>query len=143
MLGRMNRAAKFLSQLGCLLAVLAPFLAFLLYPRAKWLFAFVLVGIAVLVLNHLFAKDPTPEDLADQIERLLTGHFGGYDVEDFEHQRIRDPQLKEFWHRSMAVGGLREEWVRLGEEQKQQLRAVIRELRELGEVHDAGKSKHE
>ena len=52
------------------------------------------VLIAVLVLNGLFAKDPTPQALADEIERLLTGNFGGWDVDDFEHHHIRDPQLK-------------------------------------------------
>jgi hypothetical protein len=64
---------------------LAPLLAILIYPTAKWLFAFVLIGIAVLVLNHLFAKDIRPQDLADRIERLLTGNYGGWDVGDFEN----------------------------------------------------------
>jgi len=73
----MIKAAKFASGLGCLTAVLAPLLAILLYPRANWLFAFVLVGIAVLVLNERLAKDPTPQALADEIERLLTGNTGG------------------------------------------------------------------
>jgi len=40
----MIKAAKFAYGLGCLIAVLGPLLAILLYPRAKWLFAFVLIA---------------------------------------------------------------------------------------------------
>jgi len=137
----MKKAAKFVSGLGCLVSVIAPLLALVLYPRAKWLFAFALVGIAILVLNGLSAKDPTPQTLADEIETLLTGYYGGYEVDDFEHRRIRDPQLKEFWHRSMEIGGLPEEWVRLDEGRKCQLREVVRSLRELGEAQDSGASQ--
>ncbi len=133
----MKKAAKFVSGLGCLVAVLAPLLAVLLYPRANWLFAFVLVGIAVLVLNRLLVKDPTPQALADEIERLLTGNHIGWDVEDFEHRSIRDPQLRELRRRSMEVGGFPEEWVRLEEGQKHQLREIIRNLRELRDERDA------
>jgi hypothetical protein len=135
-----NRAAKFISRLGCLVAICAPLLAVVIYPRANWLFAFVLIGIVVLVFNHLLAEDITPQDLADQIERLLTGDYGRWDVDDFEHQRIRDPQLKEFWLRSMSVGGLPEEWPGLDESRKHQLEAIIRELRELGKTHVPGVS---
>ena len=130
----MKKAAKFGAGLGCLISIVAPLLAALLYPRAKWLFAFVLIGVAVLILNGLFVKDPTPQALADDIERLLTGSYGGWDVDDFESQRIRDPQLRELWRRSMDVGGLPEKWVRLSEEQKSQLREIIRKLRELSEA---------
>ncbi|MGB0043616.1 MAG: hypothetical protein WBP91_10615, partial [Terriglobales bacterium] len=70
----MKKAAKFASGLGCLVSVIAPLLAILLYPRANWLFAFMLIGVAVVAFNALWAKDPTPQDLADEIERLLTGH---------------------------------------------------------------------
>jgi hypothetical protein len=131
----MNKAAKFTSKLGCLISIVAPVLAMLLYPRAKWLFVFVLVGIIVLVLNRRFAKDPTPQALADQIERLLTGNCAGWDVDDFEMQGIRDPQLKDLHHRSINVG-LPEEWVKLDEERKNQLREIIRNLRELGGQRD-------
>jgi hypothetical protein len=129
----MNKAAKFGTRLGCLISILGPLLAALLYPRAKWLFAFALIGVVGPILSSLFAKDPTPQALADDIEHLLTGRFGGWDVEDFEHKRIRDPQLRELWGRSMKIGGLPEEWVRLNEERKSQLREIIRKLRELSE----------
>jgi len=115
-----------------LISIVGPLLAALLYPRAKWLFAFVLIGVAVIILNGLFAKGPTPQALADDIDRLLTGSFGGYDVDNFENQRIRDPQLRKLWRESMDVGGRPENWVGLNDEQKGQMREIIRRLRELG-----------
>jgi hypothetical protein len=59
------------------MSVAGPFLATVLYPRAKWLFAFAWIGFAVLWLNRRFAKDPSPQALADQIERLLAGNDAG------------------------------------------------------------------
>jgi hypothetical protein len=128
----MKRTAKFASGLGCLISVVGPFLAFVLYPRARWLFTFVLIGFAVLWLNRRFAKDPTPRALADQIERLLNGECYGWDVDDFEMQSIRDPQLHDLHRRSMVVG-LPEGWPKLDEDRKNQLREIILELRKLGE----------
>jgi hypothetical protein len=139
----MIKAAKLASGLGCLTLFLAPLLAILFYPRANWLFAFVLVGIAVLVLNDRLAKDPTPEALADEIERLLTGKYAGWDVDNFESHRIRDPQLKELWRTSMLAGPhpAPEEWVGLDEEHKDRLREIVRELRALEEARNAGQSE--
>jgi hypothetical protein len=95
-------------------------------------------------LNHLSAKDPTPLELADDIERIFTGKSAGMDVDDFEHRKIRDPQLEQLWRRSMEVGShpCPEEWVGLDEEHKNRLREVIRELRALGEARDAERTKH-
>ena len=129
-----EKTAKLASGFGCLVAIVAPIVALLIYPRANWLFAFALVGVAVLILNRLFAKDPTPRALADEIEGLLAGNFREWDVDDFEHRRIRDPQLRELWRDSMDVGGLPEEWIRLNEEKKKQLQEIICKLRELGEA---------
>jgi len=139
----MIKPAKFTSGLGCLTAVLAPLLAILFYPRANWLFAFVLLGIAILVLNEKLSKDPTPLALANEIEKLLTGHYGGWDVDDFEHRKIRDPQLKELWRRSMQAGPhpAPEEWVGMDEEHKDRLREIIRELRALGQARDTEQSE--
>jgi len=134
----MKRVFKFASGLGCLMSVAGPFLALVLYPRAKWLFAFVLIGFAILWLNHRFAKDPTPQALADQIEHLLNGDYYGWDVDDFEMQAIRDPQLQDLHRRSMKFGGLPEEWVRLSEERKNQMRELIAELRKLDYASSAG-----
>jgi hypothetical protein len=66
----------------------------------------------------------------------LTGNYAGWDVDDFEMQSIRDPQLQDFYRRCMNVG-LPEEWVKLNEEQKNELREVIAELRRLDDA-DAG-----
>jgi hypothetical protein len=136
----MIKAAQFASGLGCLTSLVAPLLAILLYPQANWLFAFVLLGIGILVLNARLSKDPTPQAFADEIERLLTGHCRGWDVDDFEHRKIRDPQLKELWRRSMQAGRhpAPEEWVGMDEERKDRLREIIRKLRALGEARDAG-----
>jgi hypothetical protein len=129
-----EKFAKVAANFGCLISLLGPLLALLMYPRAKWLFAFVLIGLVVLVLNRRLVKDPAPEALANEIEHLVNGTYSGWDVDNFEHRGIRDPQLKELWRRSMTVGGLPEEWVKLDEERKDQLRLIIRELRELGEA---------
>jgi len=108
-----------------LTAVLAPLLAIILYPRANWLFALVLVGIAILILQSRFSEDPTPYTLANEIERLLNGtSYGRWDVDDFESQYIRDSRLKELWRKSMEIGGLPEEWVKLDEQKKE--RSVAR-----------------
>jgi hypothetical protein len=127
----MDKENKLASGIGCALAILGPLTAVVLYPRAKWLFAFALVGVAVLALNHLLAKEPTPAELADQIEGFLNGWQRGWDVDDFEHQRISHPQLRELWHKSMEIGGLPEDWPRLDEQKKNQLREVTQSLREL------------
>ena len=92
----MRKAIKLGSGVGFALAVLGPLTAVILYPRAKWLFAFALVGVGVLVLNHLLAKDSSPATLADQIEAFLNGKNAGWDVDDFEHQHISNPQAPSF-----------------------------------------------
>jgi len=121
------------------MSVVGPFLAVVLYPRANWLFAFVLIGFAVLWLNRRFTKDPTPQALADQVERLLTGNYAGWDVDAFEMQSIRDSQLQDLHRRCMHVG-LPEEWPRLNEDQKNQLREIIVELRRLGDARKQGRA---
>lgn len=98
--------------------MLAPVVAFVLYPRANWLFAFVLLGIAIILINALTAKDPTPQEFADRAEHLLNGSFGGYDVDDYEHLNPKNRQVRELWSRSMVVGGLPEGWTRLAKRRK-------------------------
>lgn len=125
------RLVKLSFRFGCLVSLLGPVLGLLLYPRAKWLFALVFIGIAVLWLDHRIRKDPTPQELAGQIESLLIGDYGGYDVDAFEMQSIRDPHLQELHRRALTVGGLPEEWVKLSEDRKNQLRAIIEDLRNM------------
>jgi hypothetical protein len=135
----MRRALKLISCLGCLVSLAGPLAALILYPRAKWLFVLVVVGFAVLWLNRRFAKDPTPQALADQIEHLLNGNYTGWDVDDFEMQAIRDSRLKDLHRRCIQVGPP-EEWVKLDEERKNQLREIIVALRKLGEATHSGAS---
>ena len=63
---------------------------------------------------------------------VLTGTVYGYDVDDYEHLNPKDPQVRELWHRSMAVGGLPEKWSQLDEDKKNELLRIIRDLRQLG-----------
>ena len=119
---------------GCLVSVLAPIVGLVLYPRANWLFAFVLVGIALILLNIVTTKPPTPWEVADRAERLLNGDYGSYDVDDYEHLNPKGPQLRELWQRSMAVGGLPEGGVRLNEAKRNEVREMIRDSRQLGVV---------
>jgi hypothetical protein len=128
-----NKGLKFVTRLGCLVSIAGPLLAIVLYPRAKWLFAFVLVGIAIVILTARLRKDPTPAALADEIEKLLTGNYSGWAVDDFEHRGIRNPTLREYYLRSMSIGGLPETWVRMSDAEKDQMREIIRRLRELPE----------
>ncbi len=128
----MKIAAQFMFGLGCLVSALAPVVGLVLYPRANWLFAFVLVGIALITLHIITTKAPRPQELADRAERLLSGSYGRWDVDDYEHLNPKDPHLRELWPRSMVVGGLPEEWVRWDEPKKNELRDIIRNLRQLG-----------
>jgi hypothetical protein len=128
----MKQAAQITFRAGCLVSVLGPIVGVVLYPRANWLFAFVLAGIALFLFNILMAKDPTPQELADHAERLLCGDYGEWDVDNYEHRNPKDPKLRDLWHRTMAVGGLPEEWVRLDEGKKKELQEIIRTLRQMG-----------
>ena len=119
---------------GCLVSVLAPIVGFVLYPRANWLFGFVIVGIALFLLGILTAKSVSPQQVADHAERLLNGYYGGYDVDDYEHLNPKDPRLRELWHRSMAVGGMPEKWMGLNEAKRNELREIVRDMRQLGDV---------
>jgi hypothetical protein len=128
----MNTLRRLASNLGCLLSVVLPLVGLVLYPRARWLFGFAIIGIAVLVLNVLFRKEPSPLDVADHAEGLLEGRTATWDVDDYEHLRPREPRLRDLWSRTMAVGGLPEEWVRLDESKANELRDIIRQMRDLG-----------
>ena len=119
------------------MSALGPVAAVVLYPRAKWLFAFVLIGIVLLVLLNRFREEPSPQELADDAERLLNGIYRtSMDVDSYEHRNPRNPQVRDLWLKTMQVGGLPEEWVRLDETGKNALRDIIRSLRNLGNMSD-------
>ena len=127
----MDRLAQILIRSGCLVSLLAAVAAFVLYPRANWLFLLTLAGITLSLLSTRFIKDPKPQEIADSLERLLSGSYGGWDIDDYEHLNPRDPEVRELWRESMEIGGLPEEWGRLDEGTKNKLRDVVQKLRTL------------
>jgi hypothetical protein len=120
---------------GCLVSVLAPIIALILYPHANWLFVFTLVGVAVFVIAHLASKDPTPQQVADDAEGLLNGRHDGHDVDDYEHLNPANAAMRDLWRRTLEVGGLPEDWVNLDEEKKNEMRDIISQMRQFGEPH--------
>ena len=132
-----EKILKFVTGLGCLASIAGPLLAIILYPRAKWLFALVVIGIAIVIMAERTRKDLTPAALADEIENLLTGNYGAWDVDGFEHRGIRNPTLREYYLKSMSIGGLPETWVRMTDAEKDEMREIIRQLRQLPD--DLGK----
>jgi hypothetical protein len=69
--------------------------------------------------------------LADRAEALLSGSYGGWDVDDYEHMNPRDPKVRNLWQSTIAVGGLPEGWAGLDDLKKKELREVIQRLRQL------------
>ena len=127
----MKQVAQIGFRAGCLVSVLAPLLALVFYPRAKWLFGLVLIGVVLVVFKVLTRKDPTPQEVADRADRLLSGTGGGWDVDDYEHLNPKDPVLKNLWRGTMEVGGLPEEWVRLDDAKQNEMREIIRKVRQM------------
>lgn len=68
---------------------------------------------------------------------MLTGNYAGWDVDDFEMQSIRDFQLQDLHRKCMNVGPP-EEWPKLNEDQKNQLREIIVKLRAMGDARKEG-----
>jgi hypothetical protein len=114
--------------------VIAAVAAIIVYPRANWLFAFPLLGVALVVFGIVTHKQPTPTEIADRAEHLLDGNYatyGGWAVDDYEHLNPKSEKLKDLWRKTMSIGGLPEEWSRLNEEAKSKVREVIVEIRGL------------
>src|SRR5271157_298613 len=127
----MTRPTKLVFSIGCLISVLGTLAALLLYPKATWLFALAVVGIAVVIVSRMVARDPTPLEVAERAERLLNGLSAGWDVDDYEHLNLHEPRLRELWNRTIEIGGLPEAWLRLSEAQKNELRSIITKMRGL------------
>jgi hypothetical protein len=131
----MKRILRVLSRAGCLTSLLAPILGVILYPKANWLFAFLLLGIVIVVVEVITRKQPTPTEVADRAEHLLDGSDGGYGswaVDDYEHLNPKSEPLKDLWRRTMSIGGLPEEWTRSDDETRARMLEVIAEIRRLG-----------
>ena len=73
--------------------------------------------------------------MAELAEGILNGASAAWDLDDYEHWNPTDPEVRTLWTRTMTVGGLPEEWVRLEEAQKNELRSIICTLRQLGSQH--------
>ncbi len=125
---------KKLSQLtfsaGCLVSIIGPVAAVIVYPSAKWLFAFPVLGVALLVVGIVSHKQPTPTEVADRAEYLLSGGYDGWAVDDYEHLNPKNEQLKDLWRTTMSIGRP-EEWPRLDDEAKARMLEVIAEIRRL------------
>jgi len=129
---QLKRVAQIGFRAGCLVSVLAPVVALVLYPRVNWIFPFALIGVALIVIQILAAKEPTPQEVADLADRILSGTYGDWDIDDYEHLNPRNPALKDLWRSTMSVGGLPEEWVRLDESKQSEIREIVRRLRQMG-----------
>ena len=79
----------------------------------------------------IFKRKPfTPQDLADQAQRILSGQCHTWDVDSYENYHAKDPQLEDL-HSETLRFGLPEEWIRLDEEQKSKLQSIINQIRKV------------
>jgi len=86
----------------------------------------------ILAIIALKSKKATPQEMAELAEGIVNGTSGAWDVDDYEHWNPKDAEARTLWNRTMTLGGLPEEWVRLDEAQKNELRSIISTLRQLG-----------
>ena len=75
-------------------------------------------------------QQPKPQGLSDQAQRILSGQYRKWDVDDYENADPKDPKLKDLHTRTMSFG-LPEEWVKLDDAEKGKLHEIIEEMREL------------
>lgn len=128
-----SKVTSFVSWAGCLVSIVGLVVALLMYPRAKWLLLLPLAIVVLFVLGAFFKRQPDPRTVGDFVERLLNGEFGGYDVDDYEILKPRDAALRDLWRKTMEVGGSPEEWVRLDDERKNELRGLAQQMKRLDE----------
>ena len=118
MRSKTSKATRLIFRAGCLVSVLGPLIAVVIYPRVIWLFGLLLVGIALLAIIALKSKKATPQEMAELAEGIVNGTSGAWDVDDYEHWNPKDAEARTLWNRTMTLGGLPEEWVRLDEAQR-------------------------
>ena len=97
-----------------------------------WVFGLFLIGLVLVIFGIASTKGPFPSAVADHAQRLLEGTGGAWDVDDYEHLNVREPRLRDMWRRTIEIGGVPEEWVRLDEGKKRELQDAIEAIRELG-----------
>jgi hypothetical protein len=128
---RSSNSTRLIGRAGYLVTVLGPLIAVVTYPRVNWLFGGLLVGIVLWAIAALKTKKATPQEMAELAEGILNGTSGAWGVDDYEHWNPKDSEMRTLWNRTMTLGGLPEEWARLDEAQKNELRGIIRTLGEL------------
>ena len=116
---------------ACLISLVAPIVALVFYPRLNWLFAFVLVAPALFIFGILTHKSAGPEEVVSRAERILSGAYGTWDVDDYENLNPKEASVNELWRKTMAIGGLPEEWAALDETKKKELNEVIQKMKRL------------
>jgi hypothetical protein len=125
-----EKLGKLAAGTGCLLFVLAPAAGAVLYPRANWLFAIPIVLIAFIVAMAWFSKPPDALYFVERAERLLSDPLD-MDVDEYESLTPQNPEVEGLIQRTFAVGAAPEDWVNLEESKKEEIRALIREMRGL------------
>jgi hypothetical protein len=72
----------------------------------------------------------TPQEIADQAQRTLSGECRKWDVDSYENRSLKDPTLNDLHSRTLSFG-LPETWVKLDDVEKKKLRGIIEEMRQL------------
>jgi len=106
MRSKTSKATRLIFRAGCLVPVLWPLIAVVIYPRVIWLFGLLLVGIALLAIIALKSKKATPQEMAELAEGIVNGTSGAWDVDDYEHWNPKDAEARTLWNRTMTLGGL-------------------------------------
>jgi hypothetical protein len=82
------------------------------------------------LFNIFKSHQPTPQELADQAQRILGAEYGKWDIDDYENKNPKDPKLKDLYLRTMEFG-LPEEWCKLDGAKRDKLNETIEEMRHL------------
>jgi hypothetical protein len=81
------------------------------------------------MLRIFKTRHVSPQELADQAERILSGQSREWDVDDYEHRNLKDLKLKHLHLRTLSFG-MPEEWWKLDDVGKDALRRIIQEMRQ-------------
>jgi hypothetical protein len=75
-------------------------------------------------------KQRTPQDLADQVQRILSGNCRKWDVDSYENTNPKDPKLQDLHAMTMRFG-LPETWAKLDGAEKAKLHGLIEEMKQM------------
>jgi hypothetical protein len=80
---------------------------------------------------NIFKKKPfTPQGLADQARRILSGQCRKWDVDVYENRRPKGPGLEDLHAQTLGFG-LPETWIKLDDVQKSRLQAIIEQIEKM------------